>query len=114
MVQLRGGKKRIRRWSMTTQAKLAEYDILTPSELKRFGKRVKLFSLPENYEPLTFEEAKKRLFKEIEDFVVASGGQLYTGIHKENDWSRTFWWDKGAHLVNRTLEFAVVVPPLRG
>ena len=95
---------------MSTQAELAEYDVLTPSEMKRFGKRVKYFAMPENYQPLSFEDAKAKLFKEIEDCVEQSGGQLYTGIHKENDLTRTFWWDKGAHLVNRTLEFAVILP----
>ncbi len=36
------------------------------------------------------------------------GGEVYTGIHKENDWSRTAYWEIGWHVVNRTGEYAVV------
>jgi len=33
---------------------------------------------------------------------------VYTGIRKENDWSRSYGWDKGWHLCNRTGDYAVV------
>ena len=92
---------------MSKLAQLREREELTPSELKRFGKRVKLFA-PERDAYLA--ETRVRLFKEIEDYVASSGGQLYTGIHGETDWTKTRWWLKGGHLVNRTLEFAVIVP----
>jgi hypothetical protein len=36
------------------------------------------------------------------------GTVLYTGHHKENDWSRTFYWEKGWHVVNRTGDYAIV------
>lgn len=90
---------------MATLAELAKRDELTPSEMKRFGKRVTFFSLPEKGD---FEANKKALFEKIEAFVKKTGGQLYTGIHSENDWTVTRWWSKGGHLVNRTLEFAVL------
>lgn len=98
---------------MAKLSELASRAELTPSELKRFGKRVKYFDLPDDsrkWGGLSFAEAKAKLFKEIEDYVKSSNGQLYTGIHRENDWSKTRWWSKGGHLVNRTLEFAVIVP----
>ena len=94
---------------MATLAELAERCELTPSELKRFGKRVTYFALPERYKPEDYNYVKQKLFKKIESFVKKTGGQLYTGIHSENDWTTTRWWSKGAHLVNRTLEFAVIV-----
>ena len=96
---------------MATRAELAKRDTLIPSELKRFGDRVHNF----RYEDLDriagedFAETKQRLFDKIESFVASSGGQLYTGIHSENDWSRDRWWLKGGHLVNRTLNFIVIV-----
>ena len=94
---------------MATLAELAERSELTPSEMKRFGRRVTYFSMPEKYKPKNSGSAKQALFKKIEAFVKKTGGQLYTGIHSENDWTRTRWWSKGAHLVNRTLEFVVLV-----
>lgn len=36
-------------------------------------------------------------------------GQVYTGIHKVNDWSKTAYWEKGWHIVNRTGEYVVVI-----
>ena len=92
---------------MATQAELAKRDMLTPSELKRFGNKVHHFEFHKQ-DGEDFVEAKQRLFREIEAFVASSGGQLYTGIHSENDWSREHWWMKGGHLVNRTLNFVVI------
>jgi len=37
-----------------------------------------------------------------------TGGWVFTGIHSENDWSETKWWDSGWHLANRTGEYVVV------
>lgn len=93
---------------MATMAELAERDTLTPSELKRFGSRVTLFDATDRKEDETFEQTKKRVFGKIEAFVKSTGGTLYTGMHKEFDWSKTFWWSKGGRLVNRTLEFVVI------
>jgi len=86
---------------------LAKREELLPSELKRFGKRVHRF----DYEVVPgeeFSETKRKLFEKIGAFVNETGGQLYTGIHSESDWTRDRWWAKGAHLVNRTLNFAVI------
>ncbi len=91
-----------------TLEQLSELDELTPSQLKQFGNRVKYFDANVQKEGESFEDAKHRVFAEIEEYVKKTGGQLYTGIHSENDWSRTRWWDKGGHLCNRTLEFAVI------
>lgn len=93
---------------MATLAELAERESLTPSELKRFGKRVHLFEL-EVRKGEELADAKRRLFGKIEAFIAKTGGQLYTGIHSETDWSRERWWEKGGHLVNRTLNFAAIV-----
>lgn len=97
-----------------TQAELLAREELRPSDLKRFGKRVRYFSvdalLEKRGESITLRRAKEVVFKEIEDYLKANKGAiLYTGIHKENDWSRTFYWLRGGHLVNRTLEFAVIL-----
>ncbi len=91
---------------MTLQ-RLSEKDSLTPSELKRFGDKVKLFKV-EDKAGEDFVANKHRVFAEIEEYVKKTGGQLYTGIHSENDWTKTRWWSKGGHLCNRTLEFAVI------
>jgi len=94
---------------MAKLAELACREELVPSELKRFGKRVRYFNV-ECQKGEDYVDAKKRVFPEIEAFVTETGGQLYTGIHSENDWGKTRWWSKGGHLVNRTGEFAVIVP----
>jgi len=92
---------------VATMAELAEKESLTPSELKRFGKRVHIFkTIIRDGE--YFATAKRRVFGEIEAFIASSGGQLYTGIHSENDWTKERWWVKGSHLVNRTCNFAVI------
>jgi len=94
---------------MASLAELSQRDTLTPSELKRFGKRVHLLEFsPKKGEPSV--EAKQRLFSQIEEFQASNGGQLYTGIHSENNWSTERWWRKGGHLVNRTLNFVVILP----
>ena len=43
-----------------------------------------------------------------------TNGWVFTGIHTENDWSRTRWWAAGWHLVNRTGDYAVVIPKYDG
>lgn len=96
---------------MTTRADLAERDMLLPSELRRFGNRVHHFRLEDldRIEGEDFSETKQRLFQKIHDFIDSSGGHLYTGIHSETDWDKDRWWYKGGHLVNRTLNFIVIV-----
>lgn len=41
-------------------------------------------------------------------FAAAHNGRVYTGHHKEMDWSRSYYWDLGFHLCNKTNEWAVV------
>jgi hypothetical protein len=55
---------------------LSELDELTPSQLKRFGKRVKYFNVVQQAGE-AFEDAKKRVFSEIEEYVKSTGGQPY-------------------------------------
>lgn len=93
---------------MPTMAELAQRELLTPSQLKQFGRRVHIFET-HIQEGEDWASAKQRVFGEIEAFIASKGGQLYTGIHKECDWSRTFWWEKGGHLVNRTGEYAIIL-----
>jgi hypothetical protein len=95
---------------MSTLSELRKKQMLTPSEMKRFGKRVRYFSVYESLkkDEETLHEAKERVFDEIAEHIKKTGGQLYTGIHSENCWDVLRWWDKGAHLANRTLDFAVL------
>ena len=87
----------------------------TPSELRKL-KRVKVFVIgdPGDDTPQMPAESivhckdREDVIAKTEAFVRESGGQLYTGIHKENDWSRTAWWEQGWHFVIRTGEYAVV------
>ena len=80
---------------MTTAAQLAECEMLTPSQMKRFGERVRY--LPNEQ-------------RATEVFILSNGGQVYTGIHSGSDWTKTRWWSKGWHYVNRTGEYAIVMP----
>ena len=90
-------------------------EMYTPGELKKL-KRVKVFVIGDTDEdtaPVAAEKivhCKDRgdVIAKTNAFLKESKGQLYTGIHKENDWSRTAWWEMGWHLVNRTGEYAVV------
>jgi hypothetical protein len=79
-----------------TIAELLRKQTLTAGEMKRLGKRVRYF--------------RARMAAETaEGYQKAYGGVIYTGIHRSNDWSKTAWWDKGWHVVNRTKEYAVVI-----
>jgi len=70
---------------------------LRPSEMKRLGNRVTYFN-----------DGRPAMQAEIKAFIALHGGQVYTGLHSETDWSRVYWWSKGWHLVNRTGDYAVV------
>lgn len=75
-------------------------DSYTPSELKKLGSRVHYFT--------NDSISGIRAALATGDFIKDHGGTLYTGIHRENDWSKTAWWEKGNHLANRTGDYAVV------
>ncbi len=89
--------------------KLAELEIqeyLTPSQLKQFRNRVRRFV----FNPVNSTAAKHEYLDNIQKFAEENNGQVYTGIHSENDWTKERWWFKGWHLVNRTLNFVVIIP----
>jgi hypothetical protein len=88
---------------MATQTELKQKEELTPTELKQFGAKVKLFKID-----YSSPEKRTASIKKINNYAAHKGRTLYTGIHSENDWSRTRWWAKGVHLVNRTGEFAII------
>ena len=87
-------------------------EIYRPSELKKLAK-VTVFGPKEDigdypvYMDMT-GKSRKQVQSQVKAFADEVHGQVYTGIHKENDWSWTAWWEKGWHLVNRTGEYAVV------
>lgn len=72
-------------------------------------------AIKEIYKPGEMRKTKKASFfdsqEQAQAFIDVNGGQIYTGIHKPNDWSQTAWWEKGWHLVNRTGEYAVLPIP---
>ena len=80
---------------------------LTKSQLEQEygkGKGWEIVYFLDNDEPkdlIARQQAVLRLAQE-------TGGWVFTGIHSENDWSETKWWDAGWHLCNRTGEYAVV------
>jgi hypothetical protein len=76
-----------------TIAELLKKPFLTAGEMKRLGKRVHYFKSTEA----------------TDKFMDKNGGTVYTGLHSSTDWSKTRWWDKGWHIVNRTKEYAVVI-----
>ena len=81
-------------------ADLAAQDQLTPSEMARLGGRVTYFNSDDT------AANQGRAAAMATDY----NGQVYTGLHHSCDWSRTRWWCKGWHIVNRTGEYAVVTP----
>ena len=70
-------------------------EFYSPSEMKRLGKRVIVYDVE-------FAEAEKLLEGDKSDLVI------FSGIHSANDWSRTYWWQKGLHAVNVTKRYCVV------
>lgn len=92
---------------MVTMADLTKREVLTPSEMKRLGNRVRYFLYEDYCKRYQGDEAKLRLQMDVKEAMEERPCLVYTGIHKEADWSRTFWWEKGLHCVNRTLDYAV-------
>jgi len=87
-------------------------EMYRPSELKKL-KNVQVYGLKDDVDeyPGAFDTTgmkKAKVIKRVREFAEKVGGTVYTGIHKENDWSRTVWWTEGWHYVNRTGEYAVV------
>jgi hypothetical protein len=87
------------------QDELRLKETLTPSELKRFGKKAKIFSPEKNDRAGVLRTQTKS-----GQYAGNNNGVVYSGIHSENDWSRTKFWSKGWHFANRTGEYAVVLP----
>ncbi len=85
---------------MTLQ-ELAGKDVLTNTELKRFGGRVKIFRFDDYHNREAVQIAVK---EEMERYP----SEVFTGHHTEYDWSQTHYWQRGWHLFNRTLDYAVV------
>jgi uncharacterized membrane protein YfhO len=83
--------------------------LYTPSEMLRLGDRVKFFlyddySLPHQ----NHEQAMENIQTAVKEALKSPNTVVYTGHHKDNDWTRTFYWEKGWHIVNRTGDYAVV------
>lgn len=90
-------------------AELEKETFLRPTELNKFGARVKIFKT----EPKLCEDwpdAHKRTRLEVWDYIQRHGGQVYTGIHSESDWTEECQWDKGWYISNRTGNYAVILP----
>ncbi|MDD4986720.1 MAG: hypothetical protein PHQ43_13245 [Dehalococcoidales bacterium] len=90
-----------------TIAELKAQDWLRPCDLKRFGKRVKIFKT----EPKLCEDwhdAHRRTRIEVWQYLQQHGGQVYTGTHSESDHTKECQWDSGWHIANRTGNYAVI------
>ena len=87
-------------------------EIYRPGEMKRlvnctvFGPKEDVGDYPV-YMDMT-GKSREQVQAAVKEFAESVKGTVYTGILKENNWSRTAWWEKGRHLVNRTGEYAVV------
>ena len=80
-------------------------EFLTKTELeKKYGKSNIRYFLDSDNEVTNTEQKQQSVLQFAKD----NYGKVYTGIHSENDWSRSKWWAEGWHLVNRTGEYAVV------
>jgi hypothetical protein len=104
-------------------------ELLRASDLAKFGSKVIIFT-PENpNDEYHFGSLRKagakivqipalpnekwgdhitRIQYAVHEELQKYPSEFYTGIHKESDWSKSFFWDKGWHLVNRTGDYAVV------
>ncbi len=107
---------------------LISQEILRPSELRKFGKRVTVFTsekVDDEYHwgqyngeinivsiPALPDEKWHdhivRIQHKVQELLEGYPCEFYTGLHKESDWSKTFYWDKGWHIVNRTGDYAVI------
>jgi hypothetical protein len=117
-----------------TVEQLLKLDVVKPSEICRLGGKVTIFtsekaddeyhwgryhgkaeivSLPA-IDGENWKDTKWRIITAALAVLNANPEKniLYTGIHKENDQSRTYYWCKGWHIVNTTADFAVVRFPV--
>jgi len=80
-------------------------EFLTKTELeKKYGKSNIRYFLDSETEVTDRDQKQQSVLQYAKD----NYGKVYTGIHSENDWSRSKWWAEGWHLMNRTGEYAVV------
>ena len=104
---------------------LLKLEELRPSDLCRLGGIVTIFTsekADDEYHWGVYHGKVKIVHVEnssyvqfaVRDFLQTHMGQVYTGMNTENDWSRTFYWDKGWHIVNRSGDYAVVQTPQCG
>ncbi len=84
---------------------------MTPARLTRLGERVRIYfeddPATNDYGP-KYEGIKRISKAQLLELAKADGVRVYTGIHRENDWSRTYNWVEGWHFVNRTGDYAIV------
>jgi len=103
-------------------------DVYTPSSMAKLGGRVTIFTAERADDEYHFRSymgkvkivsiprekneewsaCLKRILAAVEEARLAVPSQVFTGIHKENDWSKTFFWDKGYHICNRYGDYALV------
>ncbi len=91
-----------------TLAELRAQHNLRPCDLKRFGKRVKMFKTELKEGDKAWADAHVRTRLEVWQYLQQHGGQVYTGIHSESDWTKESFWDSGWHYVNCTGNYAVI------
>ena len=57
----------------------------------------------------SWHDQKTRILKAADELLhTSSQNVVFTGIHKETDWSRSYWFDKGWHICNTTGDYAVL------
>jgi len=77
------------------------------TEFKRYGSKVKIVHLPRQDDE-DWQVTKARVQFAVKEECEKYPSHFYTGIHRESDWSRTYLWDMGWHICNRTGDYAVV------
>jgi hypothetical protein len=107
---------------------LAQMELLNTKQLRLLGDKVTIFTAEEPddeyhwgrfqgkvkivYIPRVGDESwgdqLLRIQFAVKEKTEKYPSELYTGLHRDNDMSRTYFWDKGWHICNRTGDYAVV------
>lgn len=88
---------------------------LTPGQLRKLKNRAIIYIDPALEETESYQKAGCGILTDKMSVLnlASQGWEIYTGLHRSYDWSRTAWWSRGQHFVNTTGAVAAVRPPYK-
>lgn len=97
--------EQLRAFDVLSEENKNSYLFLTKKQFERKYRNARIVYFLETAEPKNLIDRQQAVLQLAKE----TGGWVFSGIHKETDWSETHFWSAGWHLCNRTGEYAVVI-----